>query len=1214
MEPLGRQHNWAACATLVTNATLTEAGEVKKEEGTKWKEDGAPKMGSELEGSGWRIEQRTMKRSQNTYCKSSFYSDDLSDSIMHCTGLGYADFAPRYAGKFAAARTMDNGHSLGALNESRRHSLSQRLHRTVLTKKRKRNSASLGRITHVNRPSPILPMLKAVDPEDEKSMKWDDLARFLTPHLILLLLSSQLSLTEKLQIAGIMAGYQKPRLHGYSTLRLIIGTLLGLSLNLVPGVKSLETFYLSVYMAGYLTIWTVVLGQFFFPAPGIKPSQLFDVSPRHFRRSHVSHMRIYRLRRCPGYQDPRLSCYSFSDFLTVPRWFLSTIMAIPRNLHSFWASKSLFETRRYSADQGPVSHDSDSDDSEYNGNLSRSRLNEYGFRSRSTSQSYPRNVDILPSSGEVFFKIQTRMSWIQTVLVHLGGVSVKPSPQSCGNHRIKGRSDHRVAFILDVTNSPECLAFVCQDSITGPTGSRDVNKLAEVLILDDGVVIDCRRSNLTCGGFWTCPFAASDFLKGFERVEGDSEDLISAPIHAAKSAEAGSLIAIASEFYQSVISKYCKGKVEDENFSCGGHAIMRKYTKGASTANHALSDAPIARTHFRDGKHVRGTLVKRTCPAKILILIPVDENDLRAVVIPAAGMRHNHPLFPRTKVPFVAASQYIQCVESNGPIGATTLRVDKSSSTHTLLNGKLPQELHPSLINNRKWREYVYDSKTTRFPPGTGMEGRVIVSVHVNSCPESVLHSAVWHEFEQDRTRALEDRYIHAVNTLADDIHVIITVNPELAELTLEASWIMVDTTVVVVHGKTNEWKLLIWLNGLDKRRVIGRVWSNRATREAFVLVWNGIFEAIEALTGKALNFKVFSKTSCLLDALGDSEGAQAQALGDVIILRRLNLKEVDGTETVDVDTILMFIWKTCIVHFNRGVFALEAYVEDRIFQYLLSFPYLETDAEIQEYYSFCKASTIPKLKAWWRHKLSYPWLLHSLNPQLSKMSNKFWDLTPRDTNPIEGSHAQDNQVNKTNSTLIEAILLARQLDSENARIIKASIEFGIWENGNNSMRARFSSQAAWQSRARVKKAETAKSESGTKNLRAQLQAPELHEKDKDAEMQCLHARLNLGPFTTTSVANAMAGQSNLNRYISPSPKEYIDVDQYSPPPMKALNLFSGLRTMTPIAEPRSDFDYPGALDSDIMDRALKGMEGDHPMYAVNSDDEVLASDPYPVI
>ncbi|KAJ7875131.1 hypothetical protein B0H14DRAFT_3437317 [Mycena olivaceomarginata] len=57
-------------------------------------------------------------------------------------------------------------------------------------------------------------------------------------------------------------------------------------------------------------------------------------------------------------------------------------------------------------------------------------------------------------------------------------------------------------------------------TLIGPTGSRNVDKLAEVLILDDGVMMDCH------------------YLDGFERWEDDSQDLISAPISAAKSAEA----------------------------------------------------------------------------------------------------------------------------------------------------------------------------------------------------------------------------------------------------------------------------------------------------------------------------------------------------------------------------------------------------------------------------------------------------------------------------------------------------------------------------------------------------------------------------------------------------------------------------------------------------------------------------------------------------
>ena len=63
---------------------------------------------------------------------------------------------------------------------------------------------------------------------------------------------------------------------------------------------------------------------------------------------------------------------------------------------------------------------------------------------------------------------------------------------------------------------------------------------------------------------------------------------------------------------------------------------------------------------------------------------------------------------------------------------------------------------------------------------------------------------------------------------------------------------------------------------------------------------------------------------------------------------------------------------------------------------------------------------------------------------------------------------------------------------------------------------------------------------------------------------------------------------------------------------MKALNLFPGMRPMNPIPEPRSDFDYQAALNSDVLDRTLKAIIEDHPLYPVDGDDEILASDPYP--
>ncbi|KAJ7779351.1 hypothetical protein DFH07DRAFT_950415 [Mycena maculata] len=839
---------------------------------------------------------------------------------------------------------------------------------------------------------------------------------------------------------------------------------------------------------------------------------------------------------------------------------------------------------------------------------------------------------------------------------------------------------HRVAIILDVSDTPECLqgdrklisvdAYIkkqCQDAWTGPTGSKKTG-LALVTILDEGEVTQCRRSNLKCNGFYTCSLASPDHLLGVERwdVESDiaTQELISRPMFESKNDKGTDIVAIATAFYRSMTNQHCKAK-GDGQFECGGHAVMRKYRTGKSSGKHHFigcsnwsdgdglshrftkippqvresilqslfrgeeiteEDTEVvegycsaiihpshlprnkqcARIHYRDNKSVVGHLEAQTCPAELLILIPVDENDLRAVVIPKAGVPHNHPAFVRTKTPFQVAHKYKKAAEITGVIGQTTLRIDKAPSTRALLDGKLPQEIHPSMVNNRKRREILQSLRAANFPDGTGMK-------------------AVLREFEKDKSRNIGDRYIHSVIMQAD-MDIIITVNPDLAELVHDASWIMVDTTFAVVHGTTNEWKLLIWLKGLDKRTVIGRVWSNKATREAFVIVWNGIFEAIKSITGKLLNFKVFSKKSSLLGAIGDSEGAQAQGLGDVIILRQMNTPQVNGVPTVTVDSILLFIWKTCLVHFKRGVFKLEAHVDDYVFNCLLGFPYLETSEEIAAYHDFCQASTNPKVQSWWAHKISYPWLLPSLNRSLTQMSHLHWDLTPGDTNPIEGSHVQDNQVNHTNLTILEAVLSARAYDQETARIITASKASGVMENGNNSQTARFSAQARRQAPSRMKATEKASADGG-KELRGKLRKSQQQIATRDAEIKRLQAEVD----------------ALQEHHRAPSPLFFVDSPPNSPSPiprtrgsvnyhalspvndspiagpsrLPALDLIS--RPWKPrVNEPSSDFDYEAALKSDVLDTTIRHIAYgtndpiDVPMYPVgNPDDDILASDPY---
>jgi hypothetical protein len=40
-----------------------------------------------------------------------------------------------------------------------------------------------------------------------------------------------------------------------------------------------------------------------------------------------------------------------------------------------------------------------------------------------------------------------------------------------------------------------------------------------------------------------------------------------------------------------------------------------------------------------------------------------------------------------------------------------------------LLDGKIPQEIHPSLIDTRKRRQSVFNKKVQKFPYGTGLKG-----------------------------------------------------------------------------------------------------------------------------------------------------------------------------------------------------------------------------------------------------------------------------------------------------------------------------------------------------------------------------------------------------------------------------------------------------------------------------------------------------------
>ncbi|KAJ7573260.1 hypothetical protein C8J56DRAFT_1066680 [Mycena floridula] len=302
-------------------------------------------------------------------------------------------------------------------------------------------------------------------------------------------------------------------------------------------------------------------------------------------------------------------------------------------------------------------------------------------------------------------------------------------------------------------------------------------------------------------------------------------------------------------------------------------------------------------------------------------------------------------------------------------------------------------------------------------------------------------------------------------------------------------------------------WKLVIWCGQLNKRLVVGRVWTNRATRPAFCRLWNGIFDAVDRLTNQKLTFRLFSKTAKLICGIGDSEAAQAQGFADCILSRNLNNPAVSGQSSFSADEILLYLWKTCIVHYIRGVLELCSHIAPEELEYLQNFPYLSMNDKIETFNLFCNISQNKKIKAWWAHKTMYPWLLPSLNRHLTQMNKNHFDLAPNNSNAVEGSHVQDNQVKGVGRSMVMAAMMTEKSDNKTARVIQQAIQNGILTKANNTPQDRFTSNATRQDGRRSKARESSATSSALNEIELELaatqqRAKELREQAKSLKEQ----------------------------------------------------------------------------------------------------------------
>ncbi|KAF8187343.1 hypothetical protein K438DRAFT_1764948 [Mycena galopus ATCC 62051] len=439
-------------------------------------------------------------------------------------------------------------------------------------------------------------------------------------------------------------------------------------------------------------------------------------------------MRIDRVRRLLGYSLPAhpASCYNLCD----------RVKCISMGIRNFCSSLQLYLSNLGLKKQ-PLSPTSSLLSSSHPQNPLHP-IHSFGLVPRlrggngSDSSSSDSDSDLDPDSDAPKRK-QRAKHWGQGP-THLGpkkGKAKATEPDSdSGGIRVTVKPEKRKGgmfvdkvFYVDAASAPEsldnCSEMVtfndcgkkeCQDAWDAPTGTPN-NKLTKVVLLDPDsihwsstdeqhlqVFVDTRTAKAsesssvaaTASAFFRSVKAAlcngtyldSDgsqkgktYFVGCSNRSADDSDRMS-KIHR--------FTAIALNVRESVVIKIFKGEQIDEEDD--DTDVLVGTCSQIIHPSHIPSKSICPRTHSRDRVHMTAKLKKHACGAKLSILTPIDPNELRAVVIPAVGISHTHPAFPRAKVPALVQQKYDKCIEAAGSIGMTTRRIDKGQFINLLYN------------------------------------------------------------------------------------------------------------------------------------------------------------------------------------------------------------------------------------------------------------------------------------------------------------------------------------------------------------------------------------------------------------------------------------------------------------------------------------------------------------------------------------------------
>ncbi|KAJ6600216.1 hypothetical protein B0H10DRAFT_2441123 [Mycena sp. CBHHK59/15] len=621
--------------------------------------------------------------------------------------------------------------------------------------------------------------------------------------------------------------------------------------------------------------------------------------------------------------------------------------------------------------------------------------------------------------------------------------------------------------------------------------------------------------------------------------------------------------AIPSAVDEEILTRYMNGMpVEDldehDNLSCSRFVHPRHGKQ--STCPHA---------HFRDGKPVVGKMVPYPCAVKKIVYTSMDSS-IKKVVVIFRG-RHSHPPWPMEKPGITAKADLDKCLDGMGTLGTTGGRLNNSTTTRAILGSNLGTK-HPAFRNKRKLRDAVLSRKDASTPAG-------------------LLWAGILDEYEQDLKLPKDERYIRVVR-MEGELKVAVTMNSELAQLVHEVQFLVPDFTFKRTEGDLNEWEVAVWLDGSHERTSVTRSYCNKATKEAFMYIFDGFFMAIEQVTGSPVRFKVFDPEGNILSIHFDMEAAQIQgfALALLKLLRHAHPEK-------DPDVIVRYVVKLCSVHFERSTDALIAAVGQETVNYLNRIRGLRVPADIEAWHKFCREHSNKKLRDWYEHKIRYSWLLPGYNESLSRFPPGFWDRTPSHTNLVESTHVATNRETGIRLLPLEAIQRARVFDAERVAAIRANKTTCILTNHNNNDQTRMRRALGRQSQRRARREQHSELENGITDARKELAEVSKAKKLLAARVKDLTAeKKTLGRAPRNShLIDRYGSADNIPRVSSSTPisvNNESDVEMFDAPPSSdsdepAASLF--WRSSPP---PPTDSDFDSALTSEFEDDATQSEWG----------------------